>query len=152
MILPKCFPNSELFPRKPPFSKQSRTPDFSYILSNFGSAVGEALSPLHIQPFYWFGLENSMVISVFSLGVRKTTKDSPIGYSISVSQGSKHHLWRGMRLLALRGTSLRCLCFVLCSLSISPPLLVLITLLFPTTDCFLDLKGSFALWLGLSQN
>lgn len=53
---------------------------------------------------------------------------------------------------ALRGTSLRCLGFVLCSLSISPPFLVLITLLFPTTDCFLDLKESFALWLGLSQN
>ena len=149
----KMFPQFGTVPKKTTFPKAitySRL--LLYTVQLWVSSRWSTQSTSHTTFFYWFGLENSMVISVFSLGVRKTTKDSPIGYSISVSQGSKHHLWRGVRFLALRGTSLRCLCFVLCSLSISPPLLVLITLLFPTTDCFLDLKGSFALWLGLSQN
>jgi len=89
------------------------------------------------------------------------TWDSLMGYSISLSQGSEHHLWKGTRFLALAGQLWEVPLwddFALFSaaypyqLSISPPLLVLISLLFPTTDCFLDLKESFALWLGLSQN
>lgn len=131
------FPKQNPFPKQPDFSPNSHLlQPFLLHFSNFGVSDHEASSLPHTQPLIALKSRTTMLISIFYLGIEGSTKDFPVGFSIRLSQESKHSLWKGQGLWFSLQNPERCQHFAPLSRpsAHSFSLLVFASPIFPTID------------------